>query len=113
MVAQRVNHIQRFFIRSDDLRLAERNPDVSRMDIDVGTPSWAKIFGVALGVGRFDSHMHAHAIRRRGGSISPGRREWSSKYKIIQIRLRCEQGLLSDMPIDGPGELAIGIRTGL
>jgi hypothetical protein len=46
MMAKRIDHIQGFLVRPDDLRLAKGNPDVSRMDIHVGASSYTKIFGV-------------------------------------------------------------------
>src|SRR2546430_2709568 len=85
MMAKRIDHIQCFLVRPDDLRLAKGNPDVSRMDIHVGASYCAKIFGVVLCIGGLYSHMHAHPIRRRGRSISPGSRERSGEHKVIQI----------------------------
>src|SRR5438105_5990881 len=83
MMAERIDDIQCFLVRPDDLWFAKGNPDVSCVDIHVGASSCAKILGVVLGIGGFDSQMHAHAIRRRGRSISPGAREGSREHKVI------------------------------
>ena len=89
MMAERIDHIQRLLIRSDDLRLAKRHPDVSRMDIHIGSSLGVKIFGVILSIGRLDAYVEAPPIRGRGGAISPSRGEGSRKHKIIQIRQSC------------------------
>src|SRR6266568_9271066 len=69
MMTQCVDHIQRLLVGPDDRWLAKGNPDVSRVCIDIGPSPCAEIFGVVLGVSRFHPHGHAHAVRRRGGSI--------------------------------------------
>ncbi len=63
MMAERIDHIQRFFIRPNDLRFAKRDPDISCVDIHIGSSSGVKIFGVVLRVSRLDAHMKAHSIR--------------------------------------------------
>ena len=106
VIEQRVEHMQRLACRRRDHLGVERRVAVGEVGVEL-EPGLIAVMGVeAAGVTAEAAGLEELAVRGRGQAAAEDRRERLALLLVDQAPQRQGIGLLADVPVGGPGELA-------
>jgi hypothetical protein len=107
VVAQPVDDVEGLaVVGADDLGVVGQ-ADVGGVGVDGDPAVVVEVVGVALGVGRPDGDLDAHAVRRGAGAVAPVAGEGVAQHEAVQVGQGLTDGLLADVSVGGPSQLAV------